>query len=57
MAVAGGTGLNGSYTVKEPTDAGARVRAITHKRPSNEFNCSNQFNPTVLTGILTAYRY
>ncbi|MBI2649149.1 MAG: NAD-dependent epimerase/dehydratase family protein [Thaumarchaeota archaeon] len=37
VAVTGSTGLNGSYIVKALVDAGARVRAITHKRPSNEF--------------------
>lgn len=37
VAVTGGTGLNGSYIVKALVDAGAKVRAITHKRPANEF--------------------
>lgn len=37
VAVTGGTGLNGSYIVKALVEAGARVRAIRHVRPANEF--------------------
>ncbi len=37
IAVTGSTGLNGSYMIKALVEAGAKVRAITHKRPSNEF--------------------
>lgn len=37
VAVTGGTGLNGSYVIKELVEAGARVRAVTHQRPANEF--------------------
>ena len=37
VAVTGSTGLNGSYLVKALADAGAKVRAITHVRPANEF--------------------
>src|SRR5207247_3099390 len=37
VAVTGSTGLNGSYIVKVLTEAGAKVRAITHSRPPNEF--------------------
>ena len=37
VAVTGSTGLNGSYLVKALVDAGAKVRAITHVRPPNEF--------------------
>ncbi len=37
VAVTGSTGLNGSYIVKSLVDAGAKVRAITHSRPPNEF--------------------
>ena len=37
VAVTGSTGLNGSYIVKELADAGAKVRAIVHKRSANEF--------------------
>ena len=37
VAVTGATGLTGSYVVKALVDAGAKVRAITHQRPMNEF--------------------
>jgi GDP-L-fucose synthase len=37
VAVTGSTGLNGSYIVKALVDAGAKVRAIIHERPPNEF--------------------
>jgi len=37
VAVTGATGLNGSYIVKALVEAGAKVRAIRHQRPSNEF--------------------
>ena len=37
MAVTGSTGLNGSYLVKALVEAGAKVRAITHVRPANEY--------------------
>ena len=37
VAVTGSTGLNGSYLVKALVEAGAKVRAITHVRPANEY--------------------
>ncbi len=37
VVVTGATGMNGSYIVKALSDAGAKVRAISHSRPPNEF--------------------
>lgn len=37
VAVTGGTGMIGSYIVKALVEAGARVRAIQHARPANDF--------------------
>jgi GDP-L-fucose synthase len=37
VAVTGATGLNGSYIVKALVERGARVRAIMHERPPNEY--------------------
>lgn len=46
VAVTGGTGLNGSYIVKALVEAGAKVRAITHKRPTNRMISLATYLPT-----------
>src|SRR2546427_11326412 len=37
VAVTGGSGLVGSYVVKALAESGAKVRAIVHRRPPNEY--------------------
>src|SRR2546428_8290711 len=37
VAVTGGSGLVGSYVIKALAESGAKVRAIVHRRPPNEY--------------------
>jgi GDP-L-fucose synthase len=37
VAVTGATGMNGSYIVKALCESGAKVRAVVHERPANDF--------------------
>jgi len=37
VTVTGGSGMNGSYIVKALVEAGAKVRAVVHSRPPNEY--------------------
>ncbi|MCL4435490.1 MAG: NAD-dependent epimerase/dehydratase family protein [Thaumarchaeota archaeon] len=37
VCVTGASGMNGSYVVKTLVEQGAKVRAVVHERPSNEY--------------------